>query len=65
MGTKMASSFANLFLAKFDHDVLTNAPYLRHTWLKFLDDIFVIWTEGSDKLKVFVDYINNLASSHH
>ena len=23
-------------------------------------DIFVIWTEGSDKLKVFVDYLNNL-----
>ena len=36
------------------------ANYLPHTWLRFLDDIFVIWTEGSDKLKVFVDYLNNL-----
>ena len=60
MGSKMAPSFANLSLAKFEHDSLTNAPYLPHTWLRFLDDIFVIWTEGSDKLKVFVDYLNNL-----
>ena len=60
MGTKMAPSFASLFLAKFEHDTLTNAPYLPHTWLKFLDNIFVIWTEGSDKLKVFIDYLNNL-----
>ena len=60
MGTKMAPSFANLFLAKFERDALTNASYLPHTWLRFLDDIFVIWTEGSDKLKVFVDYLNNL-----
>ena len=37
-----------------------NAPYLPHTWLKFLDDIFVFWTEGPNKLKVFVDYLNNL-----
>ena len=56
----MAPSFANLFRAKFEHDAFTNAPYLPHTWLRFLDDIFVIWTEGSYKLKVFVDYLNNL-----
>jgi len=56
----MAPSFANLFLAKFEHDALRNAPYLPHTWLRFLDDIFFIWTEGSDKLRVFVDYLNNL-----
>ena len=49
MGTKMAPSFAHLFLAKFEHDALAiNAPYLPHAWLRFLDDIFVIWTEGSD-----------------
>ena len=27
MGTKMALSFANFFLAKFEHDALRNAPY--------------------------------------
>ena len=60
MGTKKAPSFANLFLAKFEHDALNNTPYQPPTWLRFLDDIFVIWTEGSDKLKIFVDYLNNL-----
>ena len=65
MGTKMAPSFANLFLAKFEHDALSNEPYLPHTWLRFLDDIFVIWSEGSDKLEVFVDYLSNLHPTMH
>ena len=34
-GTKMAPSLANLFLAKFEHDALTNEPYLPQTWLRF------------------------------
>ena len=55
----MAPSFANLFLAKLEHDALTKAPYLPHKWLKFQDDI-VIWTGGSDKLKVLVHYLNIL-----
>ena len=25
---------------------------------KYLDDIFMIWTEGEDTLKTFIDYIN-------
>ena len=54
-GTKMALSFANLFLANFEYDALRNAPYLPHTWLRFLEDIFFIWTKGSDKLKLFVE----------
>ena len=62
MGTKMAPSYANLFLGKFEHDALLNSPYQPHIWLRFIDDIFMIWTEGPEKLKIFVDYVNTL---HH
>ena len=63
MGTKMAPSFANLFLGKFEHDALINSPYKPHTWFRYIDDIFVVWTEGQEKLELFVDYLNNLHST--
>ena len=31
-----------------------------HTWWRYIDDVFMIWTEGSDRLKIFVDYLNNI-----
>ena len=59
MGTKMAPSFANLFLGIFGSNVLSNALFHPHTWWRYLDDIFMIWNEELDQLKIFVDYLNN------
>ena len=63
MGTKMAPSYANLFLGYFEANGLENAPFQPHTWLSYIDDIFMIWTEGLDNLKIFIDYLNNIHST--
>ena len=63
MGTKMAPSYANLFLVYFEANALENAPFQPHTWLRYIDDIFMIWTEGLDNLKIFIDYLNNIHST--
>ena len=60
MGTKMAPSYANLFLGYFEAKALENAPFQPHTWFRYIDDIFMIWTEGLDNLKVFIDYLNSI-----
>jgi len=60
MGAKMAPSFTNLFLGYFEANVLENAPFQPHTWLRYIDDIFMIWTEGLDNLKIFTDDLNNI-----
>ena len=60
MGTKMTPSFANLFLGIFETNALSNTPFHPHTWWRYLDDVFMIWTEGLDHLKIFVDYLNNI-----
>jgi hypothetical protein len=60
MGTKMAPSFANLFLGRFETNALKNAPFKPRTWLRYIDDINMIRTEGSDNLKIFIDYLNNI-----
>ena len=59
----MTPSYANLFLGKFERDALLNSPHQPYLWLRFIDDIFMIWTAGPEKLKVFVDYLNNLHST--
>ena len=38
MGTKMAPSFANLFVGMFELNALTNAPWQPHTWWRYIDD---------------------------
>ena len=63
MGTKMAPSYANLFLGYFEANALENAPFKPHTWLRYIDDISMIWTEGLDNLKIFIDYLNNINST--
>ena len=63
MGTKMAPSYANLFLGYFEANALENAPFKPHTWLRYIYDIFMIWTEGLDNLKIFIDYLNNIHST--
>ena len=62
MGTTMAPSYANLFLGYFEANALENALFQPHTWLQYINDIFMIWTEGLDNLKIFIDY---LISLHH
>ena len=60
MGTKMAPSYANLFLGYFEAKALENASFQPHTWFRHIDDIFMIWTEGLDNLKVFIHYLNSI-----
>ena len=60
MGTRMAPSFANLFLGLFETNALQNAPFKPYIWLRYIDDVFVIWTEGIDNLETFINYLNNL-----
>ena len=57
MGTRMAPSYANLFLAKFETDALTHAPFQPHAWWRFIDDIFMIWTHAEDELRTFITYL--------
>ena len=60
MGTRMAPSYANLFLAKFETDALSRAPYQPHTWWRYIDDIFMIWTHSVDDLHAFTSYLNSI-----
>ena len=43
MGIKMAPCYANPFLGFFEANALKNAPFQPYTWLRYIDDIFMVW----------------------
>ena len=59
IGTRMAPSYANIFMDNLERRLIRNAEFKPHTWWRFIDDIFIIWTHGEEKLKEFLDYLNN------
>ena len=60
MGTRMGPSYANLFLAKFETDTLTRAPFQPYIWWRYMDDIFMIWTRSVQDLNTFTSFLNNI-----
>ncbi|XP_078372690.1 uncharacterized protein LOC144656333 [Oculina patagonica] len=62
MGTRMAPAFANLFMGDFETKALDSYPDKPFIWWRYIDDIFMIWTLGEDKLDDFIKYLNNI---HH
>ena len=60
MGTRMAPSYANLFLAKFETDALSSAPFQPFIWWRYIEDIFVIWTRSVQDLNTFTSFLNDI-----
>ena len=59
MGTKLATSFANIFMGDFEDKFVYSYPVKPLIRKRFIDDIFFIWTYGDNKLKDFVTHLNN------
>ena len=62
MGSTMAPTYAKIFVAMLERKLLNQAPQdlIPIEWIRFIDDIFAIFTHGLDKLKTFLTYINNI-----
>ena len=58
MGTKMAPAYANLFMGKLESQLINQAPNFIHTWKRFIDDIFIIWTGTTKDFEEFMSIIN-------
>ena len=59
IGTKMAPSYANIFMDRLERRLIENAEVKPRSWWRYIDDIFIIWTEGEEKLRRFIDYLNS------
>ena len=63
MGTRFAPSFANLFMGQFEANLLQLYDKPIKLWLRFIDDIFLVFEHGEDELQKFVDLANSLVDS--
>ena len=41
---------------RLDNSLLDEKP---HQWLRYIDDTFMIWTEGEEELMAFLSYLNS------
>ena len=61
MGARYAPSYANIFMAKFERDVHKKCYLLPDIYLRFLDDIFILFRHGASNFKTYLEILN----SHH
>ena len=61
IGTKFAPPYVCIFMDKFETDFLTTQNLKRWVWLRYIDDIFFLWTHGEDKLH---DFLSRLIEFH-
>ena len=59
MGTKMASQYANIFMFNLEENFLQNTYNKPLIYLRYIDDIFLLWTHGEEKLLQFYKDLNS------
>ena len=60
MGTKLATSYANLFMTKFEQNHVYTYHLQPTLWKRFIDDIFMIWPHGKNSLLEFIKHLNTV-----
>jgi hypothetical protein len=62
MGTPMAPTIANIFMAWVEDRIQTRCPWTiaSDCWKRFIDDIVMLWFHGEEQLKLFLEWINTL-----
>ena len=63
MGKLFAPNYANIFMAKWEREALAKCNLQPTIYLRFLDDIFLIWDHGEEEFKQFFDTLNSHAAS--
>ncbi|PIK43913.1 hypothetical protein BSL78_19243 [Apostichopus japonicus] len=63
MGTRMAPSFACLFMSSLEEHMLSTATYRPLIWWRYIDDIFFVWTSDADSLLTFIKHEHSFYST--
>lgn len=63
MGTKMAPSYANIFMGKLEKQLLNSSLHHPLSWFRFIDDVDMKWIESEENLKQFFDHANSIHPS--
>ena len=60
MGSPLSPFVANIFMEDFEQTALSTSNLKPKIWFRYVDDTFVIWQHGKDKLEEFLEHLNGL-----
>ena len=63
MGTRLAPSYANLFMDLFERRHVYTYAKQPLIWKRYIDDIFLLWQHGAYELQKFIDHLDNCIPS--
>ena len=58
IGTKFAPPYSILFIAELEEEILSEIELKQHLWWRYIDDIYFLWKHEEEKLKKFIEYLN-------
>ena len=59
IGTKAAPGFAIVYMGMFEDEYVYTYPQQPKIYLRYIDDIFMLWQHGEEDLDKFVKHLNN------
>ena len=60
MGSPVSPVVANLYMEVFEQEAIEQALDKPKLWVRYVDDTFVIWQHGQDKLESFLEHLNSV-----
>ena len=58
IGTQFAPPYSVLFMAELEEEILSEIELKPYLWWRYIDDIFFLWEHGEEKLKEFIEHLN-------
>ena len=59
MGTKMAVSFANIFMAAVETEIIERSSKKPLIWKRYIDNVFSLWNLNKEEITAFIELANN------
>ena len=65
MGSRAAPNFANVYMVRFEDTFVYRTHWYHYIidWVRFIEDIFLIWKGDESSLTTFIKYLNGVESS--
>jgi hypothetical protein len=63
MGSPLSPVFAKFYMEDFEKMALDRNPHKPLCWFRYVDNTFVIWPHGPDRLRDFHDHLNSVHQS--
>ena len=58
MGTKMAVSYANIFMAEIETKSILQSDTKPREWKRYIDDVFSLWDNDKKDVDRFIEQVN-------